>query len=262
VEKIKEIKSNQELLNESQIRSTDEIKEDPVCLSIIQGVKEIPVLTLSNFSAIIGPAKSRKTFFLTLILGCMSGLGTLQYKLKKNLTGKVVLFDTEQSAYHVQKVVKRVEKLAENDKLFSTYRLRPFAPHKRVELIEEYLYTTKGIKFVAIDGIRDLVRNINSEEEATDISSKLMKWTNDLNIHIIVVIHMNKGDRSARGHIGTEIQNKSETVISITKDSEEDNCSNVKHEFARGMDFEDFSFSIIGGLPEINVKDEEKIIPY
>ena len=125
MEKVDKIKSNQELLKESRIRSSDEIKENPVCMSILEGVKEIPLLTLSNFSAIIGPAKSRKTFLLTSILGCMSGLGILQSKLKKNLTGKVVLFDTEQSAFHVQKVIKRVEKLAENDKLFSVYGLRP-----------------------------------------------------------------------------------------------------------------------------------------
>ena len=233
-------------------------------MSILEGVKEIPLLTLSNFSARIGPAKSRKTFLLTLILGCMSGLGILQGKLKKNLTGKVVLFDTEQSAFHVQKVIKRVEKLAENDKLFSVYGLRPFAPSKRIELIEEYLYTNEGIKFVAIDGIRDLVRNINSEEEATDIASKLMKWTYDLNLHIITVIHMNKGDKSARGHIGSEIQNKSETVISVTKDITDREISNVKHEFARGMDFEDFRFTIIGGLPEVseNDRDEKKDEPF
>ena len=188
----------------------------------------------------------------------MSGLGILQSKLKKNLTGKVVLFDTEQSAFHVQKVIKRVEKLAENDKLFSVYGLRPFAPSKRIELIEEYLYTNEGIKFVAIDGIRDLVRNINSEEEATDIASKLMKWTYDLNLHIITVIHMNKGDKSARGHIGSEIQNKSETVISVTKDITDKTISNVKHEFARGMDFEDFTFTITGGLPDISEKDKDE----
>ena len=263
MEKVDKIKSNQELLKESRIRSSDEIKENPVCMSILEGVKEIPLLTLSNFSAIIGPAKSRKTFLLTLILGCMSGLGILQSKLKKNLTGKVVLFDTEQSAFHVQKVIKRVEKLAENDKLFSVYGLRPFAPSKRIELIEEYLYTNEGVKFVAIDGIRDLVRNINSEEEATDIASKLMKWTYDLNLHIITVIHMNKGDKSARGHIGSEIQNKSETVISVTKDITDREISNVKHEFARGMDFEDFSFIIAGGLPQINLKEgEEKTTPF
>jgi len=263
MEKIDKIKSNQELLAESRIQSTDEIKQNPVCMSIIEGLKEIPLLTLSNFSAIIGPAKSRKTFLLTLILGCMSGMGTVQYKLKKNLTGKVVLFDTEQSTFDVQKVVKRVEKVAESNKLFYAYGLRPFAPSKRIELIEEYLYTTEGIKFVAIDGIRDLVRNINSEEEATDIASKLMKWTYELNLHIVTIIHMNKGDKSARGHIGTEIQNKSEAVISVTKDLEDKIYSNVKHEFARGMDFEDFSFEIIGGLPQIAQKEEvKKTLPY
>ena len=75
---------------------------------------------------------------------------------------------------------------------------------------------------------------------------------------------MNKGDKSARGHIGSEIQNKSETVISVTKDITDREISNVKHEFARGMDFEDFCFTIIGGLPEINEndKDEKKDEPF
>lgn len=264
MEKIDEIKSNSQLLKESEIKSTDEIKENPVCLSILEGVKEIPLLTLGNFSSIIGKAKSRKTFLLTLFLGCMAGVGSLQHKFKKNLTGKVVLFDTEQSSWYVQKVVKRVEKLAENNKLFTAYGLRPFAPHKRVELIEEYLYTNKGIKFVAIDGIRDLVRNINSEEEATEIVHRFMKWTYELNIHIITVIHMNKVDMSARGHIGTEVQNKSESVISVIKEIGEDYLSKVEHKFARGLDFDDFSFEIIGGLPQAILKKEHepKEIPF
>ena len=75
---------------------------------------------------------------------------------------------------------------------------------------------------------------------------------------------MNKGDKSARGHIGSEIQNKSETVISVTKDITDKTISNVKHEFARGMDFEDFSFTITGGLPDIseNDRDENKDEPF
>lgn len=258
MEEIKTIKSNSQLLQESEIKSTDEIKEDPVCLSIIEGAKEIPLFTLGNFSSIIGKAKSRKTFLLTLFLGCMAGLGTLQGKFRKNSTGKVILFDTEQSSWYVQKVVKRVEKLAENNKLFTAYGLRPFAPQKRIELIEDCLYNTEGIKFVAIDGIRDLVRNINSEEEATEIVSKFMKWTHELNIHIITVIHMNKADMSARGHIGTEVQNKSEAVLSVSKDVVEDIFSIVEHKFAKGLDFEDFCFSIEGGLPEVSLKEHEK----
>lgn len=258
MEQVNKIKSNPELLKESEVKATDEIKEDPTCLSILQGIKEIPLLTLGNFSAIIGPAKSRKTFFLSLLLSTLSGIGILQSKFKKNLSGRVILFDTEQSKFHVQKFVKRIIRMSENDKLFSAYSLRPFAPQRRIELIEEQIYNTKNLKVIAIDGVRDLVRNINSEEEATEVVSKLMRWTHDLNIHIITIIHMNKADQSARGHIGTEIQNKSETVISVTKDIGLPDSSDVEHKFARGLDFEKFSFNINGGLPEINEKDEEE----
>jgi len=254
---MEKVKTNIELLTGSEIKSTDDIKQNPVCLSILEGIKEIPLLTLGNFSSIIGKAKSRKTFLLTLFLGCMSGLGILQDKFKKNITGKVVLFDTEQSPWYVQKVVRRVEKLSENNKLFKAYALRPFGPGKRVELIEDYLANNE-VKFVAIDGIRDLVRNINSEEEATEIVSKFMKWTHDYNLHIITVIHMNKADMSARGHIGTEVQNKSESVISVSKESMEESFSNVEHKFARGMDFQDFSFFIENNIPYVALKSEHK----
>ena len=63
---------------------------------------------------------------------------------------------------------------------------------------------------------------------------------------------------SARGHIGTEVQNKSESVISVSKEVSEEYYSKVEHKFARGLDFEDFSFSVEGGLPQVLIKDEHK----
>ncbi len=41
-----------------------------------------------------------------------------------------------------------------------------------------------------------------------------MKWTELHNIHICTVIHENYGSAKARGHIGTELANKAETVNS------------------------------------------------
>ena len=64
--------------------------------------------------------------------------------------------------------------------------------------------------------------DINSPREATLIVNYLMNWTEEFNLHLHTVIHQNKGDENARGHIGTEINNKSETVLRVEKDKNDD----------------------------------------
>lgn len=54
-------------------------------------------------------------------------------------------------------------------------------------------------------------------------------------------MHQNKGDNNARGHIGTELVNKAETVLSVTKKNK---ISTVKPEFCRDIEPEEFSFMI------------------
>jgi hypothetical protein len=97
---------------------------------------------------------------------------------------------------------------------------------------------------VVIDGIRDLIHDINNAEEATQITSKLLKWSEELQVHIIIVLHQNKGDNNARGHLGAEAVNKAETVISVTKDSEDNSLFIVEPEQCREKDFESFAFRI------------------
>ena len=55
-----------------------------------------------------------------------------------------------------------------------------------------------------IDGIRDLMYDINSPSESTDLINLLMRWSSGYNLHIHTVLHLNKGDDNTRGHIGTE----------------------------------------------------------
>ncbi len=76
------------------------------------------------------------------------------------------------------------------------------------------------------------------------IVSKLMKWTEELNISVCTVLHQNKSDTNARGHIGTELQNKSETVISVTKSEQDKDISIVEPVACRNIDFEPFGFEI------------------
>lgn len=205
-----------QMAKDAKIDLTEDIPELPVVLSI----GEDPLFFLGDFSLIIGKAKSRKSFLNTLLIGALlnnPGIGLLKSNLNADKC-KVILFDTEQGSYHAQKSAKRVLKLigADNSQNFDAYSLRKFSAEERCKIIEYVLNNTSNIGVVFIDGIRDLVTSINDEEQATKIASKLMKWSQDLNIHICCTLHMNKSDKNARGHLGTELMNKSLVAIAVT----------------------------------------------
>ena len=208
--------------------------------------------TLGNFSASIGKAKSKKTFNVSAIVAAALKNGTvLRYVAELPEDKRKVLYvDTEQSPYHCLKVMTRIR------------------------IVEQAIYNTPDIGLVIIDGIRDMVYDINSPGESTRIISKLMQWTDDRQIHIHTILHQNKGDENARGHIGTELNNKAETVLQVEKDKGNGDISHVSAIHIRAMDFEPFAFRINDkALPELiegykpetkkpGRPEEEKFDPY
>ena len=76
------------------------------------------------------------------------------------------------------------------------------------KFIRYAIYNTPNVGLVVIDGIRDLMLDINNSTEATKLVGDLMQWTSEQNIHIQTVLTSTKGDDNARGHIGTELNNK------------------------------------------------------
>jgi hypothetical protein len=130
--------------------------------------------------------------------------------------------------------------------------LRRYDPKTRLSVIEEAIYKTDNLGLVIIDGIRDLAYDINSPSESTTLITKLMQWTDERQIHIHTVLHLNKGDDNTRGHLGTELNNKAETVLQITKDGFDKDISSVCAMYIRDRDFEPFAFRInINSLPEL-----------
>lgn len=243
-----------EMLKLSEIDLDADIQKPPVCLSI-DGQS---VFYLGDISTTIGKAKGRKTFATGLFMAAMAGSCTIQDKITGFLPeGKktVLLFDTEQGSYHAQKAAKRVKRLVGTFDLpnFKAYGLRKFTPAERLEIIEHAIYNTPELGFVCIDGSRDLVTSINDEEQATTITSKLMKWSEELQIHINCILHMNKGDNNARGHLGTELMNKSVTVLGVTKNEKIGDYSTIEPIACRDKEPVPLSFGISEetGLPYI-----------
>ena len=89
--------------------------------------------------------------------------------------------------------------------------LREYTPAVRIGVIDYALRQNKGYGLVIIDGIRDLMLDINSTSESVEVINKMMEWSSKYDLHIHCVLHLNKGDNNVRGHIGTEMSNKAET---------------------------------------------------
>lgn len=205
--------------------------------------------TLGDFGLIIGKAKSRKSFFISIAVSTALGNDLILNRFKSYLPqdkNDVIYFDTEQSKYYVQKAVKRICTQINHPepKNLHAFHLRSLAPGERLQFIEAEIYSNDKIGFVVIDGIKDLVTSINDESEATMIASKLLKWTEERNIYILTVLHQNKSDNNARGHIGTELINKAQTVLSVTKAENDNNISIVEPLQCRDKEPEVFAFEI------------------
>ena len=83
-----------------------------------------------------------------------------------------------------------------------------------------------------------------------------MQWTSEQNIHIQTVLHLNKGDDNARGYIGTELNNKAETVLQITKDNTLPERSIVAPPpIIRSKPFEKFAFRLQEAEDEICIPE-------
>lgn len=64
--------------------------------------------------------------------------------------------------------------LGEKPKNMEFLPLRRYTPEIRIAIVEEAIYRTEGLGLVIIDGIRDMVYDINSPSGSTKIISILM----------------------------------------------------------------------------------------
>lgn len=205
-----------------------------------------------NISAVVGAAKSKKTFLCTALVGALlrQGEGEIFGITPKKV--KVLWVDTEQSASHVQRVVRRIYSLAGwNDEAsyeqLRTLSLREIEPKERYNLMADAIKLFKP-KLVVVDGISDLMYNSNCIEESDAVVGGLMALSTEYNCHIMCVLHTNPNSDKARGHIGSTLQRKVETMIYVHKVEER---SVAEPQFCRNEEFTPFAFYITeAGVPE------------
>jgi hypothetical protein len=253
--KDKKINEIEEFFKKYSLRITDEIKEEPVCFKFKDEEQSSVFGTLGNISTLIGKAKARKTTAAALFVA-----NALTNENKNYINADFpedkrtcIYIDTEQGKFHAQKNLNRIIRLArlplekQPENLYY-FTLRPLSPDQRIKAIEFMINKIPNIGLLIIDGVRDLVSSINDENESTKVLQYLLKWSEIKQIHIINILHQNKGNEDARGHLGTELVNKSESVIEVLKDED---FSIIKPKSVRDIEFKPFAFYINSiGLPE------------
>ena len=226
----------------------------------------IPLGTYGNLSCVSAPPKTKKTFFISLLASVyLSGNNIYGGNIKGHKgNGHLVHFDTEQGHWHCQKVFKRVYDMDSSIKpdIYHTFGLRAIGYKTRLEFIEYYLSQKINTpSLVIIDGIADLVSDVNSLEESNAVVQKLMEWSAKYNCHIINVIHQNYGSAKMTGHLGSFLEKKCETHIELEANTVNKEWVTVKCKRSRGYAFETFSFLVNDvGLPMIvdNIYDPLK----
>lgn len=237
-------------------KKVEEIKP----LLVFNSDKRYPVAGRGMLGVFIGHEKSGKSFVLSCIEAAGIGGKNEILNFSLDLDGGCMLhFDTEQSAYFYDLTQRRIHRLATvagNARNYAAYHLRQFQPMERMEIIEHFIYNTPGLSIVIIDGYVDLTDDYNNLEKTQAFVNRLLKWTDERKVLILGVLHVNKGDGKVRGHLGSELKNKCDFIVSVTQ--YESGKYNLKNPTGRFPNFPDMEFTRDSeGLP---IYDQGQII--
>ena len=194
-------------------------------------INESPIIHPNTINIIQGPAGSHKSRLAEILCSVIIALVQSTDKflgISRNAEHKYSLcyVDSERNTkdqfpFALQNIQVKAGYLKEDHPSNLDYLSIINVPReKRLNVLEEYIERQRDkIRdhwVLVFDVCSDFVTDFNR----VDCSMALIDWMNKLinnfDITIICVIHENPGQNKARGHLGTELLNKSSTVIQIT----------------------------------------------
>ena len=181
-----------------------------------------PCFPRGELVAITGKAKSGKTFVTSMLIACCTIRDVLSFHRNDDNPLRVLWYDTEQSDESTQDILKnRIMKMqggAAGEAAIDVFNVRSVSWKDRRKLLLEAV-AQYGPDLVIVDGIRDLVNDINDGVLAQEVMEELMHLADERNCCIVCILHQNKGseDHNLRGWIGTELMNKAFEVYACEK---------------------------------------------
>ena len=218
-------------------------EDAPIDFLFTQGGK-YGIIARANLHTLQGTKKAGKSAAgLALIVAALKGQFIGITASRQDLG--VLWIDTEQDKNTLRKKAKAVLSMAGLDTppdRLKIVTLRGYggpadALAATLQAIEE-----NAADFVFLDGVVDLCQAFNDEEKSRDVVRQLEARAEKYGAAILGLIHVNKKDNEARGHLGAIMVQKSAEIYQVDK-VELSDTAKVTQPFSRFAPVPPFSFS-------------------
>ena len=214
-----------------------------------RGEIQTPILLMKgSMFGVVATASSGKTSVVNSVLAQVltpenkrKDVKKIHFKITKNVK-RCLVFDSELDFYNYPKFYDQlcsriglphnpdnIRMLQESDAVdyfsmseysINTDKLDPMAPFKR--LIERAYEEGNPYSLVILDDITIFTPDVNDSKEVPKIFLALKRMAKKYGFGIFATIHANSGDHTGkgRGHSGSELERRGETVLHITRNNE------------------------------------------
>jgi hypothetical protein len=200
-------------------------------------LKSTAVCTKGNLTSITAQSKVGKSSFLSGVLASTfkdpdHGGDTFAVRSENSAGRALIHFDTEQHAKDHERMLDLVMRRAGQTTLpawLNSYpRKGTSAERLRLELETLLKYHAKkfgGIHSVHLDGVADMVIDVNDPGETNPFVSWLEHLSVTYDCPFLLVLHLNPvttkdSIHKSRGHLGSHLQRKCETDIRLKKETD------------------------------------------
>lgn len=192
----------------------------------------IPICTPGNLTTVSAVPKAGKTAWIGAMMGAAmtprpEGVDCLGL-LSRNPAGHALIhLDSEQSLFDAFMVIStalRRAGLSEPPPWLKSYCITGFTIPEARQCIhlamEQASKEHGGIHGVLLDGSADFVQDVNDPGESNLFVNELHGLAIKFHCPITSVIHLNPGTEKTRGHLGSQLERKSETNLRLERDGD------------------------------------------
>lgn len=215
--------------------------DDPIDFLFTLGGK-YGLIARANLHTLQGQKKAGKSAAgLALIVAAIKGEFIGITPSRQNLA--VLWIDTEQDKNTLRQKAKAVLSMAGRETMPETLKivtLRGYGSPADALAATLQAIVENAADFVFLDGVVDLCQAFNDEEKSRAVVRQLEAHAEKYGAAILGLIHTNKYNDEARGHLGAIMQQKSAEIYQVNK---EGNAAQVTQPFSRFAPVPPFSFT-------------------
>lgn len=216
------------------------------------------IIARSNLHALRGAPKTGKSAWgLILMAAALKGEFLGIKAQRKDIT--ILWIDTEQDeSVMCEKglAVLDMAGLDEQPGNLIAVNLRGYIPADRLAVTRKKI-NDYAPDFVFLDGVADLCPDFNDQVAAQEITQQLGVLSEQYGAAILCLIHTNKRDDEAKGHLGSFIQQKSAEIYQVNKQAGT-NIAVVKQALSRFAPAPEFAFSFADDFRLTTAEDAQQ----